>query len=506
MSSVTLQFATGPDRTVAYVNTRLLTGRYRKASFRAPFGTSWHHAGDGLAEPLEVSLTFHVHDATSIANAAAAVDDLIADLRAAILLDTPLGRFANGGLVSVAQTPDALGYRVDAVLIAASAPMVIPRVRARTATVTARAHTATVTAVALRFMAGVGTITTAGLTPTVTHTGHQHITASVASAAVGGLTPVILSDSAPRIRPDASSVTITALQPSVRSTYYDLIYAEQPLRWWRFSETTGTTAAHTPTPPSAGPHDLTLSGGYDLNVDGAGRTGSAIEFDGTDGAGAAATLGWSGDTDITIEAWVNLGTVTAATSTPNAAVLLWIDTEGYLAFQVRDSENTTWAVARTTAPATGQWHHILGWWYRAAKRAELYLNGVRVAQSAVQDFSDLGALTEPIVVGGATTGTGFVDGRMDEVAIYGHAFSGWKVEARYDAGRAFERVTAPRGTLTVAGLTPVVTAGGPRVVTAPAAGITVTAHAPAIITIGGVRYDSQQVTYGGTAVTYGGSA
>jgi len=143
MSRVTLTLPSGPDRVVTRATARLLTGRYRKHTFRAPYGTSWHHAGDGLADPLEVSLVVHVHDA-SITTAASTVDDIITDLRAATHVSTPLGRFANGGLASVTQTPDALGYRLDAILIAASALLTDVTVRARFARVSVTAYRASV--------------------------------------------------------------------------------------------------------------------------------------------------------------------------------------------------------------------------------------------------------------------------------------------------------------------------------------------------------------------------
>lgn len=89
---------------------------YDAEPFRPPFGTAWFAAGDGYRQVERLQITLEAHDADGITSAATALEDALAELRAAVLITTPWGAFAPMGVESFTRSPIADGWRAEAVV------------------------------------------------------------------------------------------------------------------------------------------------------------------------------------------------------------------------------------------------------------------------------------------------------------------------------------------------------------------------------------------------------
>ena len=90
----------------------------------------------------------------------------------------------------------------------------------------------------------------------------------------------------------------------------------------------------------------------------------------------------------------------------------------------------------------GQWYHAAYTFDDGARQQSLYLNGVLVATGTVT--KPIGYDAQPLVLGrGRTNGTPsfFLQGRIDEAAVYGRALSWPEILSIYRAGPAGKRVT-----------------------------------------------------------------
>lgn len=250
---------------------------------------------------------------------------------------------------------------------------------------------------------------------------------STASLALTAKTTIALSA--------ATAVSTASLTPDT-NYYKNNVLADSPLLYWRLGEPSGTVLdssgnGHTGTANSV-TRDITgaLNPAYD---DG------AIDFNGTDSYISADSSynPWSGLTAFSVEAWVKTDNYTAA---GNDAILgslgtnpqLVIQATGTMSFVYNGLSQASWAVVW---PGDGQWVHVVMNFdtNSGGAASELYLNSV--LQTGAGTHNAFGA-TGTFSVGARGAGpAAFIDGQIDEVALYTSYLSSTRVTAHYNIGK-----------------------------------------------------------------------
>lgn len=223
----------------------------------------------------------------------------------------------------------------------------------------------------------------------------------------------------------AGTLALTAA-PAAEATsdpYADAVTASGPKAWWRFSETTGTTAADS----SGYGHTATIDpllGEAQLGMPGTGATGTSLrtrEGSASVASGMGSTIA---STDTTVECWVYAARLPAALRCIKAGtVQLGIGIDGV------PSENIVlnFGSAQLTAPAKLGWTHLVGATTGGSNaRVHLYVNGTLVSSTPLP--AGIGTVSGALL--GGTTSLG----RIDEVAAYRTALSATTIADHYAAG------------------------------------------------------------------------
>jgi hypothetical protein len=183
-----------------------------------------------------------------------------------------------------------------------------------------------------------------------------------------------------------------------------------------------------------------------------GLVGPAFSFDGGDDhvrVPDSATLNF-GTGDFTVAFWVRFGELridnTGMVSKDNYAydfdatkglvfnICGWC---GGVGFETRDrtAVGRPWTHARygTWNFTTGEWYHLAG--VRQANVLYLYVNGVLRATTPEAVPTDI-ANAAPLMIGSVHPGIQFMNGSIDEMAVFGRALTAAEVEAIVVAGSA----------------------------------------------------------------------
>jgi hypothetical protein len=216
--------------------------------------------------------------------------------------------------------------------------------------------------------------------------------------------------------------------------YYQTVMRDKPIRYYRLSELSGTTAVDS----SSSGQNATLSGTMTLGTAGLikGDPNAAMTFDGSTGSisfpqtslptGAAA---W------TLEGWANFPSLVGLTTFPTVVGYGTRNTNEYTevlyhpasnAWELQDWSGTV--VASSVAAVAGSTYHVVGTY--DGTTAAFYVNGVS-AGTAAHTYNLV--LTQA-VIGGDTTANGWLKGIIDEVAIYNYALSADQVKNHYQVG------------------------------------------------------------------------
>jgi len=223
--------------------------------------------------------------------------------------------------------------------------------------------------------------------------------------------------------------------------------------YWRLGEASGTTAVD-----ETGSHNGTYVGSPTLGVPGAlvGDTDTAVDFDGVDdyisvpySAALAVTSAY------TIEFWANLDTLVRSGYPPlvfrGSGGGGTNDIEIYIAGQTkatvvhnRNNGGTMGWRYYERASWIGETLHVVLTW--DGTDLTFYVNGAVVITSAGGSSTLVSPLdtNRPWQIAGGTSPTAspyYVDGRLDEVAIYDTALSATRVAAHYDVGTTVPPVT-----------------------------------------------------------------
>jgi len=229
--------------------------------------------------------------------------------------------------------------------------------------------------------------------------------------------------------------------------YGAAVFNLDPTSYWRFDETTGTTAK------DSGRNDgpATYYGAVAKDQNGAltGVAGNRSAQFGPDGSGVASDTAYSNPTSYALEAWFN-------TTTTNGGKIIgfganqqggsggydrhvYMENGGQLTFGTWTGQTNT-----ITTPAAfndGTWHHVVA--EQSSAGMKLYVDGVLQGtnpQTGAQDYTGYWRVGSDTTWGG-TAGT--FSGRIDEVAVYAQPLTSAQVTQHHDLGLGILPNVAP---------------------------------------------------------------
>lgn len=231
----------------------------------------------------------------------------------------------------------------------------------------------------------------------------------------------------------------------VDSTYEALVRSDGPIAYWRFNETSGTTAVDV----TGNGHDATYSGGVTLGAAGVMHDGSAdtaASFDGVDDEVLGldwGTLEFAGTAPFTVEVWLThsgknalQGIITKAYSHGTGNNDGWGMAINNSDISITRASGTATQGASSTVVG-GTVAHAVGTY--DGTTLTLYINGTAVSASTTA--ISIPANTEPLYIangsspgGGPGDGSKRYQGKLDEIAIYDRALTAAEVSEHYTVG------------------------------------------------------------------------
>jgi streptogramin lyase len=176
-----------------------------------------------------------------------------------------------------------------------------------------------------------------------------------------------------------------------------------------------------------------------------GEVGKAFSFNGINGSvNVPKSPSLDVGNQVTVDFWMN-GSASNTFSGSEGLVatdFYGFETEGStLAFFVSTNSGSSFAVASTSVPPTGEWHHIAGTYDGAT--VDLYIDGVlqsSVGQSgsispmAANSFLTIGSEDGRTFCGASCLGNRYFNGIIDEVEIFNRALSAAEIQTMFNAG------------------------------------------------------------------------
>jgi hypothetical protein len=230
-------------------------------------------------------------------------------------------------------------------------------------------------------------------------------------------------------------------QVGASAAYAQVVLSDAPLAYWRVDETSGVVA-HDAT---GNGHDASYVGGVTLGASGAlvGDSDTSVTLDGATGhLDASDILPFTGNAPFTLEAWaapqaltVNYQRLFARESSASTT------RDGYLMFvRTGAADPSTFGFERwsdggqstchSTAAVLPGWHHFVATFDGATSRT--YLDGILSAQVAAS--APLLPATEVLWIGASNWDpAAYLQGSVDELAVYGFALSQARITAHFQA-------------------------------------------------------------------------
>ncbi|MGC8989851.1 MAG: LamG-like jellyroll fold domain-containing protein, partial [Verrucomicrobiia bacterium] len=258
--------------------------------------------------------------------------------------------------------------------------------------------------------------------------------AEVKLSDAGSYTVVVTND-AGAVESNPAVLTVNP-GPSFAS-YADAVMADQPIHYFRFEETSGTTARDQGTNPL--PDGGKYTGGFRLGEESfTFELGKALYLDGVDGSFVDLGLFHPGDS-VTLEGWVKLAP--DSSTSWRAIVARWdgsyeLDVApGDFGNLVIRNDSNAFGVVATSEPLTrGTWYHIAGVFGDGTLR--IYLNGqLGAVQTIGGVLQDLGLNTpDRVLIGATRSGIFGWRGWLDEIAIYDRALTQTQIKTHFRSG------------------------------------------------------------------------
>lgn len=245
--------------------------------------------------------------------------------------------------------------------------------------------------------------------------------------------PTALSQATILAQYTASGRTSTVPQAPA-DAYGAAVYNDDPDLYWRFNESTGTTAADS----GRSLNDGTYRSGVTLGQSGAIPGNAAARFDGSNDVVYSNGM-FSNPTVFSVEAWFN------TTSTAGGKIIgfgnaqngesnnydrhVYMLNNGRVVFGVWTGQANT--IETPVSFNDGQWHHVVA--SQSGNGMKLYIDGELQGtnpQTANQQYDGYWR------VGGDSTwgGAQYFNGSIDEAAVYGYELTQGRVRAHYQAG------------------------------------------------------------------------
>ena len=218
------------------------------------------------------------------------------------------------------------------------------------------------------------------------------------------------------------------------ASYAEEVMADAPHAYWRFAESSGTTAVS-----ETGTNAGSYLNGVALGQRGAiaGDANTAIALDGVDDdVRVPSSTSLSFTTALSLEAWINPTALPSGTTATilrkGGDYLLRLQPTGGVTFRLSkggaDNELSTLA----GVISAGRWSHVVATWDGATMA--LYVNGSRRASAALPAPADTS--TDALHLGSSYGSYDWFAGKLDEAAVYGAAISARRVQAHYAASGA----------------------------------------------------------------------
>jgi hypothetical protein len=213
-------------------------------------------------------------------------------------------------------------------------------------------------------------------------------------------------------------------------SYPQAVLDDTPLSYWRFGDTSGTTAIDFSTNGRNGAYQNspTLGAAGLLRAD----TDTAVRFDGTDDYASLASAAWMNVPAFSTEAWVKTtasgqAIVSRDNSSSSKAWRLSVSS-GFASFILHNG-GSNYTLTGVTAINDGRTHHIVATY--ASGTMSIYVDGVLDGTLNGTAHSVTGT---PALRVGTERLAGYFDGVIDEVAFYGSALTANQVARHYYAG------------------------------------------------------------------------
>lgn len=221
-------------------------------------------------------------------------------------------------------------------------------------------------------------------------------------------------------------------------SYYDTVFADSPVAWWRFEETSGNFL------DEIGSTDLSTSGGILYAQPGGILEGTSVYFDGVNDHATNAITNWrASDTLGTIECWFKTSDTDGSIfSSANGSDALWrweLNIASGKVSLVQVVNGSSFANTTTESFNDGSWHHLAV--VSDASTVEIYVDGVNRSQSISTGdtywLDSQPTTRDYIYLGVARYNLSFVNrwaGYLDELAYYNTVLSPAQIRSHYYAG------------------------------------------------------------------------
>jgi len=227
------------------------------------------------------------------------------------------------------------------------------------------------------------------------------------------------------------------------AAYAAEVLADNPVAYYRFEETSGSTANDA----TGNSNDGIYMNGVVLNQPGAANLGKAATFDGIDDyVSTPRTV----STNFTLELWIKTtsGSLTG-TNAYEGNGLLWSDVGGaandFVLAMLNDglsffTGNPDISVTSATAINDGVWHHLVATRTQGAN-VEIFIDGVSRGTTTTNNNPLDG--NPSIMIGANVLDGRYFNGLIDEVAYYPKVLSVERIKAHYRAGSSSSAVVVP---------------------------------------------------------------